>query len=257
MFELSPGNRIAMFTGGGAAMADRLVKGDAGTNWLLPDTDDQRPDLEGLSCRWEPLAARRGHMLCLLASATAAEPEARARLYQHLIAEIEGILAPDVEAARPVQAERLRFRWPPRGLRLEWAATQGARPAWRHATGLWAESFLQAVANWSGRRIGNYDAPAYRREVHANSDYRRFDDALRLVLDCSLEQGRRIEDALAAAHGAGQLVYGLHRSNSALMTCLLFDLRDKRHLHFIDGADGGFTLAARGMKAQIAGRAPG
>jgi hypothetical protein len=26
MFELSPGNRIAMFTGGGAALADRLIK---------------------------------------------------------------------------------------------------------------------------------------------------------------------------------------------------------------------------------------
>ena len=35
MFELSPGNRLAMFTGGGAAMADRLIKSDAGANWLL------------------------------------------------------------------------------------------------------------------------------------------------------------------------------------------------------------------------------
>ena len=136
MFELSPGNRLAMFTGGGAALADRLVKSDAGSDWLLPDADDQRPDLAGLSCRWEPLAARCGHMLCLLASATAAEPGVRAHLYRRLIAEVEGILAPDVEGARPVQAANMRFRWPPRGLHLERVATQGARPAWRHALGL-------------------------------------------------------------------------------------------------------------------------
>ena len=256
MFELSPGNRMAMFTGGGAAMADRLVKG-VNAAWLLPDNDDRRPDLDGLSCRWEPLRARRDHMLCLLASATAAELEVRAHLYQCLIAEVEGILAPDVEGARPVQTDNLRFRWPPRGLHLERVATQGARPAWRHALGLRAQSFLQALADWSGQRIGDYDAPRYRLELLANSDYRRFDDALRLLLDCTFEQGRRIEDALAAAYRAGELVYGLHRSGSALMTCLLFDLRDKRHLHFIDGADGGFTLAARAMKAQKAGRAPG
>lgn len=156
-----------------------------------------------------------------------------------------------------MQTDNLRFRWPPRGLHLERVATQGARPAWRHALGLWAQSFLQALADWSSQRIGDYDAPRYRLEVLANSDYRRFDDALRLLLDCTFEQGRRIEDALAASHGTGELVYGLHRSDAALMTCLVFDLRDKRHLHFIDGANGGFTLAARAMKAQIAGRAPG
>jgi len=62
-----------------------------------------------------------------------------------------------------------------------------------------------------------------------------------------------IEELLAAAHGCGEIVYGTHRSDAALMTCLLFDLKDSRHLHFIDGTDGGFTYAARGMKAQIAG----
>jgi hypothetical protein len=36
------------------------------------------------------------------------------------------------------------------------------------------------------------------------------------------------------------------------MTCLLFSLEDSRHIHFIDGADGGFTYAAKGLKAQLA-----
>ncbi|MGZ9082473.1 MAG: DUF3095 family protein [Rhodoplanes sp.] len=44
----------------------------------------------------------------------------------------------------------------------------------------------------------------------------------------------------------------LHPSASALITCLLFGLKDSRHLHFIDGTDGGFTFAARAMKAQVA-----
>ena len=66
MFELSPGNRVAMFTGGGAALADRLVKGDDHGAYVLPDADSERPDLKGLSCRWETLAARHGHMMCML-----------------------------------------------------------------------------------------------------------------------------------------------------------------------------------------------
>jgi hypothetical protein len=75
-----------------------------------------------------------------------------------------------------------------------------------------------------------------------------------MVLDCTLAQRRAIEDVLAAAHERGDIVYGMHRSDSALMTCLLFGLKDSRHLHFIDGTDGGFTFAAHAMKAQIAVR---
>jgi hypothetical protein len=44
----------------------------------------------------------------------------------------------------------------------------------------------------------------------------------------------------------------MHPTASALITCLLFGLKDSRHLHFIDGSDGGFTIAARAMKAQVA-----
>ena len=47
----------------------------------------------------------------------------------------------------------------------------------------------------------------------------------------------------------GQLRFGLHRSASALMTCLVFDLHQGEHLHFVDGSDGGFTAAATRLKA--------
>lgn len=252
MFELSPGNRVAMFTGGGAALADRLVKCDDTGAYAITDLDNERPDLKGLSCRWEMLAARHGCMMCVLAYATPEQADARARIYGALIAGIEQALQPDIDAARPVRTDNMRFRWPPRGLGLEAAATCVGRPRWPHTLALATESFLQATAEWFDLRIGDYHAPVYRREVRANSDYRRFDDVLRLVLDCTPVQRRAIEEVLAAAHRRGDIVYGMHPSASALITCLLFGLKDSRHLHFIDGTDGGFTFAARAMKAQVA-----
>lgn len=248
MMELSPGNRLAAFSGGGAALADKLVKGDTDGAYVLPEPDDAAPDLEGLSCRWEPLAARNGHMVCVLASAATGDETARAGIYDHLIAGIEQILRPDIETARPARADTMRFRWPPRGLELERLAT--GRGRWE----LLAESFFQAVAELFDRKVGDYHAPVYRAELRANSDYRRFDDTLRLVLDCAPDQLAAIEDLLASAHGRGEILYGIHLSDAALMTCLLFDLKDSRHLHFIDGADGGFTFAARALKAQRAER---
>jgi hypothetical protein len=46
-------------------------------------------------------------------------------------------------------------------------------------------------------------------------------------------------------------VYGLHVTDHALMTCLVFNYSGK-HLHFIDGADGGLFLAAKQFKERAA-----
>jgi hypothetical protein len=48
----------------------------------------------------------------------------------------------------------------------------------------------------------------------------------------------------------GKLVYGLHISDRALMTCLVFE-RNGRQVHFVDGADGGYAVAAKAMKRRI------
>ena len=44
-------------------------------------------------------------------------------------------------------------------------------------------------------------------------------------------------------------------SETALMTCLVTSPTESRHVHFVDGGDGGYTSAARTMKA-IARAAP-
>ena len=35
------------------------------------------------------------------------------------------------------------------------------------------------------------------------------------------------------------------------MTCFLQKLEDGKHIHFIDGGDGGYAIAAKQLKAQI------
>jgi uncharacterized protein YneF (UPF0154 family) len=42
----------------------------------------------------------------------------------------------------------------------------------------------------------------------------------------------------------------VHVTNRALMTCLVFDYAG-RHLHYIDGADGGLFLAAKQFKQRL------
>ena len=47
-----------------------------------------------------------------------------------------------------------------------------------------------------------------------------------------------------------KIYYGMHVSQDALMTCLVNNLNDGGHIHFIDGNNGGYALAAKNMKVQ-------
>jgi hypothetical protein len=80
---------------------------------------------------------------------------------------------------------------------------------------------------------------------------RKFDDMLRMVVDCSNAQAEQVHQFLEGRFLEGQLFYGLHRSDHALMTCLVFSATDNQHLHFIDGAGGGYAYAATQMKSQL------
>jgi hypothetical protein len=119
------------------------------------------------------------------------------------------------------------------------------------------ESLLQWIALRLNLSVGAFEVKRYRAELRLNADYRRFDDTLRLVVDCSPAQADSIERFLQERRDAGDIAFGTHRSDSALMTCLVFSLQSSGHLHFIDGSGGGFTLASRQLKAQLVESRPG
>lgn len=96
---------------------------------------------------------------------------------------------------------------------------------------------------------GNKFIPVkYKSEMILNSDFKKFDDILRMVVDCDVAQAERIENLLKFYEQQGELIYSIHQSSKALMTCLVYSYSDNKHMHFIDGADGGYTSAAAVLK---------
>lgn len=252
-YRLGPGNELATFSGGGIELAERWIKSDP--DYLLePAADDSPPDLDGLSCRWEPLASQNGVILSLLLQAGSDDEQARATLYRDLIRDIDRISGNSENGGRPVCDANLKFRWPPRGLRAEIKATAGSRNRILYGFRLYFNSLIQWCLDRFDLTAGGYRGRRYRDELRRNTDHRRFDDTLRLLLDCSLSQADEIETLLEQHTAAGRLVYGIYRSNAALMTCLVFNLDRGEHIHFVDGSDGGFTSAAKNLKAKLATR---
>jgi hypothetical protein len=249
-YQLSRGNVLATFTGGGIDLAEKWIK--SGAEFLLQQRpDDETPDLSGLSCRWEPLTSQSGVMLSLLMQATSPDERTKANLYNSLIVAISAITDTSVDSGKPICAANMHFRWPPRGLSAEIEATVGSRNRNLYTIKLYLNSLLQWLLDKFDLSAGGYNGRQYRVELRENTDYRRFDDTLRILLDCTVEQADQIESLLASHTQQGALNYGLHRSASALMTCLIFSLKKAEHIHFVDGNNGGFTSAAKNLKAKL------
>jgi hypothetical protein len=71
-----------------------------------------------------------------------------------------------------------------------------------------------------------------------------------MIISGTAQQRVQLRAYLEEKRQAGKLVYGIHTSRHALMTCVLFDYFGKQ-VHFIDAAGGGYALAAREMKQQL------
>ena len=111
------------------------------------------------------------------------------------------------------------------------------------------------ILGWFLMRFGlkteETDWSGYKETLLRNSDVRKFNDIYRQILSGKAVQREALDAWLAGRYAKRELVYGLHVTDRAHMTCLVFNYSG-RHLHFIDGADGGLFLAAKQFKERAA-----
>ena len=247
-FHPSPDIDYAMFTGGGVAWADRRMK--QGAYMIDPAPPGARPDLTSLSCRWRPLESRYGEIVSLLVvPAEGADAAGFAALVRRLIALIDD--GTDA-AGRPVPEDGPEFFPVASGQQLECRAQAAPGIARLRRRGvILGETLLAWVLDRTGTSLGRFDPRRYRREIARNTDFRKFDDGLKLTIDCPPSVTEALEAELSRAKRDGIARYGLHRQHSALLTCIVPSPVMADHMHFVDGADGGYARAAEMLKADL------
>lgn len=253
-YEVSAGNSFAMFGGGGVELAEQLVKSDTqAQRYAVRDYElAGLPDLTGLSCRWEALPTQKGRILCLLIKPQAQSFKKKQIILSSFLSRLTKLIGSELSQANPVTNKSLNFSWPPKGLMAEARATRAGKSYLRRLLEISASSFSQLLMERLRITIGAYNPQSYRNEMQTNSDYCKFDDVLRMVLDCTPQQVSDIRVILDEMHAAGDVVFGFFETEQALMTCLLFDLNSSQHVHFIDGDNGGLCSASLEYKQQLA-----
>lgn len=223
-----------LFHGGGITKAEELMKKNP--EFSLPADSPAEGSHDGLECRWNPIANKRGLILVLII-----KPLDDSQAIESILFRLEELLP----VCQPVQPEKMPIQWPPKDLLNEMKAKN-----------LNVFNFLKALL-WTGfvflvmkATLKNKNGVAYKylEDVAKNNDFFKRDDNLRLVLDVSLEERDRIYAILNDFKKAGVITFGYHETDKALMTCVAKG--QDEHFHFIDGADGGYAKAATMLKKE-------
>lgn len=253
-YRLSPHVVLAAFSGRGVSVAEEWVKDpQRGQEFSVSAEGPAEANLEGFECRWQPAPSHRGKMVSLLVVALG-DVESREATYRRTLAAIDSLTA---EGGRhPLSPAKLRLR------RLGGDFSTEAKLMSGQASGKEYQTHSRRAQRQAlvGRGLltfkmsaGSFDGAKYVSEFLQNTDFQKFDEALRMVLDMTVEDIQRLERYLRDQFAQGQLAYGLHQSDAALITCMVKSYSGD-HVHFVDGADGGYALAAKQLKAQLKSR---
>ena len=188
---------------------------------------------------------QRGQVASILIQPTNAQNE---NTLQEILAGIGQIFEGNFEKSCPVSEGSLVYKSFFQCLKDEWRYCE------KHLSTEFGKRLLSTVLCVLAFRFKLplfIDVDNYFKQIFNHSDYRKFDDTLRMILDCSTTEVQQIENFLQEQYNLGKIYFGIHISTHSLMTCLVENTQQGGHIHFIDGGNGGYAMAAKAMKIQI------
>ncbi len=251
-YQQSPHMRSAMLVGDGWLLAETLTKsGKIEDQYEVKEHRDLKPEAsyEGFECRWQKVPSRRDHKLCLLIGHGKDGQDLDKAVFRQVMAVVHEHYG-DLQAFHPLTTEDLRLSLNPFRLMNEAKirlADPGIWPIWKYVLKIFCLNVVGSLLFRFKVKTKEVDWGAYKADFMANADFFKFDGTIKMVLDSSAEQSALLEASLEKLYENGQIVYGLHRSEAAILTCLVFSYSGN-HAHFVDGDGGGYALAALALK---------
>jgi hypothetical protein len=253
-YQPSDSFQQAMFQGDGLGFAEMLVKGKTDNNPYLLDENEFPADgnFEGFECRWNEIPSSHEETVSIIIQDIDRDNSNQIQPYEDILEKITQIYGA-VSEHHPLLNSNLGLTLSPKKLSIEARIRTPLHNRLRKA-GYFIKLWLLTLAGkylMAKKAVSNQvDWGQYKDRLINNTDFRKFDENLRMVISGSLENRRELCHYLHSLHSRNRIVYGVHPSPAAIITCVVSDY-DNNHIHFLDGSNGGYALAAKAMKKQI------
>ncbi len=230
----------AFITGAGVLLAEELLKKD-----LINLKDEiykkRKVDFSGLECRWQDIPSAKEEIVSLMIKTN----ENNLESYKQIIQVIEEIVGSTSQRDPIHYIKNLNLSFNPKELNAEASIfSTNYISKFFKLVKISFENFLGLLL--MKNKIGEW--ANYKNRILNTTDSEKFDDMLKMVISTNKKQTKELQDYLNKEFRKNKLKYGIHISTSTIMTCLVFE-RHGKHIHFIDGSNGGYALAAKQMKS--------
>lgn len=232
---------IPIVLGNGLGFAEAIIKGD---DYLLSreNSEEKELDLSGMQCRWDkiPPPKDKEEIVTLLIIAT--NKSHQAPIFKRVLKKMDELYG-NPEKRQPISIAKLKLKSTFSRLRTEMQMR------------LKNIKFLELLKTWLITLYGyiyfrTKKGQIYLKNLVEMSDTLVIDGKINTVISGTVAQRKTLQKLLDTMEEDGEIIYGIHTSNASIMSCYVRDNEDG-HIHFVDGSDGGYTQAAKMLKAKF------
>ncbi|WP_010230939.1 DUF3095 family protein [Gillisia marina] len=231
---------IPIVLGEGLQYAEKQIKSNfngSNNNFKIPNL----LNLEGMECKWDKISPPETNQEVVSLIVIARKEEDPSEIFSKILKNIDTIYG-SLNRRKPISVKRLKLKASLRKLNDEMRTKLGTYDG------------LYLIKNWFTTNFGKYylkntsSGKNYLQKLVELTDTLTIDGRINTVITGTPQQRKSLTTYLDYLEEKGKIKYGLHVSEQSVMSCYVRDMKKDDHIHFVDGAGGGYTKAANQLK---------
>lgn len=232
---------IPVVLGDGLSYAEKIIKGE---DYMLKQLAVKEDDLDmsGMQCRWDKIKPPQNFDEVVSLLIIARNGAKQSLSFKKVIDKLDEIYG-EHERRKPISIPKLKLKVTLKKIGAEMRTRLGGYNA------------VYLLRTWFTTMLGSLyfrtkKGKTYLHQLVDLSDTLVMDGKINTVISGTKQQREMLEVVLDEMEKDGEISYGLYVSKESVMSCYVRNMNED-HIHFVDGAEGGYTKAAGVLKKKI------
>ena len=243
--QINDNFNIPVVLGDGLQYAENLIKNEDPLKKDNFQKDESPLNLNGMECKWDKIRPPEETQEVVSLIVTGCGDQDPSKIFSEVLNAIDDIYGP-AKRRKPISVKRLRLKAGFQKINSEMRAKLGRFDAFYLLKNLVKTNFGKFYLK------NSYAGKRYLQKLVELTDTLTIDGRINTVIIGTSEQRTSLISLLDHLESSNKIKYGLHVSKESVMSCYVRDMGTNEHIHFVDGADGGYTRAANSLKKKAA-----